>query len=232
MATTPVEMPYPLPVRAKKFILTPQQSVTPVNAGFIQSYERAPPMWMAEYETIPLKAGAAYNDMQSFLQKLNGAEGTFLGYDPRRPSPQAHVNLGPNGTPWHDTITWTAGPFAADTSYANSTISIGGLPIASMTSGLVQVTKGDYISVKVGNIYYLHRVQENRIIATNAGSYYRWQNLSVTPRPVWTPSGTSTLIRYQRPVVQMKMIGGYEEQDTVDGFPSFKWRGVHFVDRT
>jgi hypothetical protein len=236
-APAPLLMPSPLKVNSKVFTLTPNQLTSPIGSGYIQTIEKSPPMWYAEFITPPLADDAAYNAMITFLDGLNGSENTFLGYDPRRNRPQAHKILPLTARPWTNTSVYTNGPVAYSASYSNSTITLIGLSADSATNGLVVITKGDYISFKVGAKIFLHRAMETRTISTSLSGFRAWENLLVTPRPVWAPGDWTNaslyaLCTYVRAPAQMKMIGAYKEDDDVSSFPILSWKSAQFVDRS
>jgi hypothetical protein len=209
----PLEIPTLMGFKTRKFDLTHAQMMSPAGTkGFIQTINRTSPFWYAEYTTAALD-DASYNDARSFLDQLEGSINTFLAYDPRRAMPQAYKAMAVGSNPW-GTATITA------QDYANSTISLG-----AMTNGAV-VTKGDYISVKIGNIWYLFRAQETKTAASNVVA-----SLVVRPRPQIV-GFTTTAIRYQRACIEMKMFGTPEEQVSVGEFPTLSFKAGHFVNRT
>ena len=84
-----VEMPQPLPVNVKTFSQLHVQNVSPVQGGFIQSIDRITPLWTAKYQTPPLLPASA-QVFQAFIDGLQGAANTFLGFDPRVAKPYAY----------------------------------------------------------------------------------------------------------------------------------------------
>lgn len=214
---TPIEMPSPLPVNSKEFDLNFVQDVSPVGAGFIQAIERAPPMWVAKFETPALNVSRA-NALQTFFDDLGGATGAFLAYDPRKPRPQAYMaNIGSEP--------WLANPAVAavvtDADYAGGTLNLALLAVGAI------ITSGDYISYKRGNAWYLHRARAGAV-ANGSGII---TGLPVTPKP---PTSTVDVnARMTKACCAMKILGRVNKTDKLeDPGPRFAWAGVQFVDRS
>lgn len=204
----PLEMPAPLPVRSKTFDLFPQQVVTPIGGGFIQTIDRHQPVWVASWSTPPLR-DERYNLMVAFLDSLEGAAQTFYGYDPRRPTPWAYRTLSIGSAPW-GAATITGGNHNTKELFINAT--------ASLT-----MTPGDYVSFRIGDIWYLFRVQ---VGGTGTGI-----NMLVNPRP---PSfvGQSYPARLIRAGCEMKMTKGSSWQDAVDSNPQVSFNGIQYFERS
>lgn len=217
MATNPVELPVPFPVRAKVFNLMNKQQITPAGSGFIQTITRGTPFWYAEYETPPL-ADNRYNNMIAFLDSLDGSVGTFLAYDPRRPMPWAYRTSPLTATPW--TQPGQTAPRVTAVDYANSIVSMDRLAVGAI------LTKGDYFSVKVGNIWHLHRIVGNYTTVSTTQA-----NIVVRPRPIFAATSLPA-VRYVKACCEMKLSVPYEEDDDVDTFPILRFKGVQFRDRT
>ena len=208
-----LEIPSLVGFNSKVFDIGHYQSMNPTgNTGFIQTLNRSSPTWFAEYGT-PGLIGERYNETRSFLDLLEGSMNPFLGFDPRRPMPYAYRTLSTSATPWG-----TAPKITAQ-DYANSLITI-----ADTTVGAV-ITKGDYISVQVNNIWYLFRVQENWV---SLGTPF---SIVVKPRPNIAGLVGNEPIRYRKACIEMKMIGGVEESDSVDDLPAFRFRAAQFTRR-
>ena len=208
-----LEIPTLVGFREKKFNIRHAQQVTPVGTnGFLQTINRTSPFWAAEFETKPL-TGDAYDDAIVFLDALEGSMNTFLGYDPRRIMPKAYYGQVEGSNPWGATPRITA------QSYSASTINLD-----QMTNGAI-ITKGDYISVKIDNIWYLFRAMQDHTVSGTTVS-----SLLVKPRPNIANFAT-TAIRYQRAVAEMKLIGEYEEDDSVESFPVFRFRAGQYINR-
>jgi hypothetical protein len=209
-----LEIPAAMGFNSKVFDIGHFQQNNPSgDVGFIQTINRSSPAWVAEY-TTPGLVGDAYNETRSFLDLLEGSMNTFLAYDPRRPMPYAYRTMSTASTPWGVT------PRIIGQDYANSLIALDQMAPGAM------VTKGDYISVKVGDIWYLFRAQQTR----NADGSGGIGNLLVKPRPQIV-SLVATTIRYQKACIEMKMIGDAEETDSVESFPSFRFRAGQFTRR-
>lgn len=213
---TPVEMPYPLPVNTKVFDLNFNQDVSPVGSGFIQTIERAYPMWVCSFDTPPL-IDDRLNTFQAFLDALEGAFVPFLGFDPRRPKPYYYRTAPLASQPWTaGTVTVNSGNHVA------STLSLSGFVAGA------HLTRGDYIAHQQGDGpgWYLHRVRAN-INADGSGNC----SPVVTPRPLDTFA--SSPARLTRACAAFKMLGRPKTKDGVgDGGTSFSFQGVQFIDRS
>jgi hypothetical protein len=214
MSIVPVEMPNPLPVNAKTFDLGYIQDMTPVGAGFIQTIERSSALWMASYTTPPL-SNIREQAFQAFIDSLYGAQGSFLGFDPRRPRP---LNSGASGSPWAATL--GVQPTCTAASYAD-----GQLAVSLLAVGF-QFAPGDYVAFQRSNAWYLHRVI---IPATVAGD--GTVTLNVVPRPI--SSSTVVNCRFNRAACAMKIIGKVNKADKVlDSGPTYTFTAAQFIDRT
>ncbi len=211
--TAPIEMPVPLPVNSKVFDLNFNQAISPIGAGFIQTLDRAEPMWVAQYSTPPL-VDSRDIIFQAFLDKLNGSGNCFLGFDPRRPKPWAY--RASTVEAWLANPATPAQVVAAD--YSDSTLVVTGLLAAAV------ITPGDYISYKRGNAWYCHRVITGGTAVGGAIT------LLVTPRP--RSSVTSVAARMLRAPAAMKIMGRVEKNDKIDTFPQYTFSAVQFIDRT
>ncbi len=209
----PIEMPVPLPVNSKVFDLNFVQAVSPVGAGFIQTLDRAEPMWVAQYTTPPLNDTREVA-FQSFLDKLNGSGNCFLGYDPRRPKPWAYRQA--------TSEVWLANP-AVSAQVSEADYSDSALTLTGLLSNAV-LTAGDYIAYKRSNAWFCHRVVTGGV--ASAG------NLTVTVVPRPRNSVTAVNARLLRAPAAMKLIGRIEKQDKVDSLPQYTFSAVQFIDRT
>lgn len=205
-----LEMPPYL--NSRKFRLSTAQQVTPSGeSGFIQTLDRTSPFWRAEY-TTPGLTGDRYNEMVTFFDKLEGAIGTFLAFDPRRPMPWAYRNQPLASTPW-------GAPSAVAYSYANSTVTLSGV-----TAG-ANLTAGDYISFQQGIIWFLFRLQQS-YVSTGANIV-----AVVKPRPNIV-GALNAVVRYKQACCEMKMLGLYDENDEVSEVgPSFSFSGTQYIAR-
>jgi hypothetical protein len=217
---TPIEVPIGLVFNSKVFDIGRYEQVSPGGAGFIQTIQRSEPLWYAQYNTPPLRDDR-YDQTIAFLLALEGATETFLAYDPRRPMPRAYAGLPITSDPW--TLVGQTSPRVTATNFANSTLTLD-----RMATGAV-VTSGDYISFQIGKIWYLYRVQVGGIV-TGTNSLV----VTVKPRPnLYT--GATTLpaaVRYRRACFQAKVIGGYQEEDSVDTLPKFGFKCFQMLDRS
>lgn len=215
--TLQLEIPLKMGFTTKTFILGYKQQTTVQTGGFLQTLDRTTPMWFAEYRTPPLRPDR-YNDAIGFLLQLDGAMETFLAYDPRRPMPYSHRTAAIGTNPWK----WASAgnPQVTAYDYTTSTITLG-----KMLAGSV-VTPGDYISFKIGNIWYLYRVSVGGVVP--AGNALAVQ---VKPRPQIV-GFVPTDIRYQKAVCEMKMIGGIQEEDSVESLPVLSFKAFQFMNRT
>jgi hypothetical protein len=209
-----IEMPPYL--NSKVFDLNYNQQLSASGtSGFIQTLDRSSPVWLAEYAT-PALNGDRYNDWNAFFDALEGSIGTFLAYDPQRPMPYAYRTLSIVSDPW--TQVGQVAPRVTAQDYANSTITLDRLQTGAI------ITKGDYISVLIGAIWYLFRAQASYTVVGNG------QVVSVKPRPNIVGL-VATNIRYRRACIEMKMIGKPEESGRVDDLPSFRFRAGQYTNR-
>lgn len=200
-----LELPTSFPVKVKSFRLIHKQQVTAAGAGFVQTIDRANPMWVCEYQTSPISNTTTYGAMIAFLESLEGSMNTFLGYDPKRPKPLDNV-LNQSAAPTGVTVT------ALD--WTNSQITLAGM-------GSNTLNIGDYISYQFGNIWRLYKVTTQRV-----GNGV----VTVKPRPI-VHTGLPLAARLNRPCAEFKMMGDYTEEDTVDSYPILRFAGYQFVNR-
>ena len=165
----PIEIPQGLMFNSKVFDLGRYQSISPGGAGFIQTVERAEPLWFAEYNSIPLN-DSRYAEMSAFRDFLEGATESFLGYDPRRQMPLAYASLPITADPW--TQVGQVAPRVTAMDFAASTLSLDRMAVGAI------VSPSDYISLNVGKIWYLWRVQTGGTVG-GPGTI----DLVVKPRP-------------------------------------------------
>lgn len=210
----PLEIPLGLGFNRKVFELGFYQENSPGMAGFIQTFDRATPMWYAEYTTPPLNNDRE-NDARGFFGLLEGSIQTFLASDPRRLMPRAYASLPLINDPW--TLSPNAAPRVTAFSFVNGTLTFD-----RFATGAI-ITVGDYISFKLGNTWYLFRALET--LTTISAT----PTIRVEPRPNLV--GTLPVdIRYRRPVCAMKIIGGVKWEDTVDSPPQCSFKAFQFLD--
>lgn len=208
-----IEIPTTVGFKSRSFDLRHAQQVTNVGgSGFIQTINRSAPFWTAEYETPPMN-DTKENEARVFLDSLEGAMNTFLAYDPKRIMPQAYKGLSEGSAPWGT-------PTITGYDYANSNIDL-----ASMTVG-AQITKGDYISVEIDDVWYLFRAMQS--VTVGVGGTVA--DLIVRPRPNFL-SFSTTAIRYIRACCEMKMIGEPKWADEVGIPASVQFAAGQFVNR-
>lgn len=215
----PIEIPTGLVFNSKTFDVGYYQQVSPGGGGFVQTIQRGEPMWYAEYSTPPLRDDR-YDEAIAFKLALEGSLETFLAYDPRRIMPRAYSFLPITADPW--TQSGQVAPRVTAVDYAAGTLSLDRLATGAI------VTAGDYISFKIGKIWYLFRVMDGGIVAANS------LVVEVRPRPILYP-GATTLpanIRYRRACFQAKIVGGMKEEDSVDSLPKFKFTCFQMIDRS
>lgn len=207
-----LEMPSPLPVNAKNFDLGYAQDVSPVGTAFNQTIERAPPRWTATYSTPPLGPERDHV-LQAFLDQLDGAAGTFLGFDPRRPRPW--TSRFDNSNVWENVPGTPSQCTAAN--HDDSQLLLDG-----MVTGFT-LTAGDYISLKRGNAWYLHRVIDNPV--ANGSNLL---NANVRPRPVSSIDPVD--VRLVRPCAEMFIIGKYKKEDQVSDIgPKYSFSAMQYI---
>lgn len=213
---TPVEMPNPLPVNSKQFDLNLIQSNSPAGSQFLQTIERAPPLWIAKYST-PNLSPEREQIFQAFIDSLEGSLVPFLAFDPRKPRPWAYRSVA--GEPWIAPGQSYCRVLGGN--YAASTINLDRFAVGAT------ITAGDYISIKISNQWFLWRAGETRT-ADGSGLI---TGLKVTPRP---PTYTTTQnARLVRACCTMKMIGLPQKEDSVaDIGPKYSFQAVQFKDRS
>lgn len=215
---TPVEMPNPLPVNSKEFDLNYTQSMSPSGAQFIQTIERAPPAWIAKYQTPPLSEEREQL-FQAFIDSLEGNMVPFLAHDPRRPRPLAYKSI--PGEPWklaeYDSIQLVAADHTAST-----------LRLHYFNPGAV-LKRGDYISFMVDNAWYLYRAT-TEATADGIGKI----DISVVPRPTTKIEGTGGIdVRLVRACCAMKILGRVQKNDQVSDIgPKYTFDAVQFKDKS
>lgn len=208
-----IEIPTGVGFTSKNFDIGFAQQLTPAGTqGFIQTVNRTSPFWVAELQSNKLDRDVE-NEARTFFDALEGSMYTFLGWDPKRVMPYAYR------TQSLASIPWGAAPTITAQNYAASTIALG-----SMDDGAI-VTKGDYISVQIGGIWYLFRALQTRVAASNVIT-----DLLVKPRPQIVSFAT-TAIRYKKACIEMKVMGKVDWEDRVDDFASFSFRAAQFTAR-
>lgn len=215
----PIEMPSPLPVNSKLFDLNYNQDVSPAGAGFVQTIQRAEPMWIAQYSTPPL-TDERDQIFQTFLDTLDGSMNTFIGYDPRRPRPYMYrqaLGFGLTSAPWERASGVAPQVIARD--YGTRVLMLSGMTTDS------QLIRGDYISYLEDNTWFCHRV-----IVPGIADSMGLMSIGVTPRP--RSSVTAANVRLIRAGAAMKIMGRVAKKDTVESFPSYSFNAVQFIDRT
>lgn len=206
-----IEIPSLLGFKSRVFKLVHNQQVSAVNGGYSQTLERQIPTWYAEYETPPLN-GNTYNDAIAFMESLEGSMNSFLGYDPRRMKPFGHPTVGLGGSPW-GTPTFTG------YSTVNSTLTLTGFAANS------KVSPGDLISFFDTKAWWLFRAVSSHTVSGGP------IDVTVKPRPQPAIQPGPHTLRYMKPVVEMKMIGNYDEKDSVDSFPAITFKAAQFINR-
>ena len=216
----PIEAPNELVFNTRVFDIGRLQQISPGGGGYIQTFDRSTPMWFAELGTPPLN-DQRYQQVQAFFDQLEGSANSFLCYDPRRPMPFAYRTQPVTADPWTQTI--YPAPVVNAFDFANSTLTLG-----KMQNGAI-ISLGDYISFKIGNIWYLFRVTGGPYTVDSSNVI----KVAVQPRPnlVGFVSG-ATPIRYRRPCFEGKIIGAPDWTDSVDSFPSCKFKVVQFINRS
>lgn len=203
-------------IRSRKFDLLHAQQLSPSGEfGFIQTMRRTSPFWMAEYTTGPLTE-TQWQEWTYFFDQLEGSMYTFLAYDPRRPMPYFYRTQPLGNDPW--TQAGQVAPRVTAQDFTNSTLTLDRLATGAL------ISRGDYISVKVGNIWYLFRSQTQLTVVGSGAT------ISVKPRPQ-IMSLVASDIRYRRASCEMKMLGRPEEEDTVDSLPSYRFRAGQYTAR-
>lgn len=118
--------------------------------GTAQVMENAVPLWMAEYQVVPMYADD-FQRFQAWLNSLRGGQKMFWGYDPAREYPAYYGASAP-----------AASCTLATTVSSGFSIALSGLP-----SGY-RFTAGDLVSVRTATSRSLHEVQEDVTATTSA----------------------------------------------------------------
>jgi hypothetical protein len=220
MSAAPLVMPPEFAVREKTFHLVYRQQMTNVEGGFIQTLDRGTPVWVAEYTTAPLN-GPRYNEAIAFVDALEGSANSFLGYDPRRKMPYAYKGQPITNDPW--TLTGQAAPRVTAIDYALSQVTLDRLQTGAI------ISKGDQFAVYFNPGWLLFR-SASAAVVTGTNSV----TITVKPRPSVSLLGAVLPLNivYRKPAAEMKMIGNFNETDTVDSLPVLSFKAVQFVDRT
>jgi hypothetical protein len=220
MSAAPLVPPIEFAVREKTFRLVYRQQLTNVEGGFIQTLDRGTPVWVAEYTTAPLN-DLRYNEAIAFCDALEGSANSFLGTDPRRRMPYAYKGQPIGNDPW--TQTGQAAPRLTAIDYALSQVTLDRLQTGAV------ISKGDQFGVYFNPGWLLFRIATAAVV-TGTHSV----TLTVKPRPSTSLLGAVLPLNivYRRPAAEMKMIGNFNEQDSVESLPVLSFKAVQFIDRT
>lgn len=211
----PLEMP-PY-IRSFEFDTDYIQQLSPTGEqGFVQTINRSAPVWRAKFVTGGLNE-QRWQEMTYFKDMLEGSIGTFLGYDAKRPMPYAYRGASLAADPW--TQTGQVAPRITAQDYAASTITLDRLQNGAI------ITIGDYISVKVGLLWFLFRSMQ-----TVAGVAGNTATIVVKPRPQ-IPSLVATNIRYRQACCEMKVIGRFDTGESLEELPSWTFNAAQYMAR-
>lgn len=206
-----ISLPTQFGVKEKSFQIGYKQQITPGGGGYIQTIDRASPMWTADYTTGTMDE-ATKGIVQAALDALEGAMGSFLAYDPARLMPLAYANQPLAATPW-------GSPTCSAYSFANSQ-----LTLSSMTPGAI-VSYGDYISIYDGVAYWLYR-SRSQLLVDGTGTV----TLNVSPRP-YSATLTGKAVVYRKAPAEMKIPNGIKETSAVGQGTVLTFTGVQFIKR-
>lgn len=148
--------------------------------GTAQVMENAPPLWMAEYQAVPMYA-EDFQRFQAWLNSLRGGQKMFWGYDPAREYPAYYGASAP-----------------ANSCTLATTVSSGfSLALSGLPSGY-RFTAGDLVSVRTATSRSLHEVQEDVTATTSA-------TITVEPRIAITLT-SSAQVDLVRAAAKMRLV--------------------------
>jgi hypothetical protein len=184
--------------RQPRFNLRYRQEFARSASGRLQGKDLGPPVWEAEFDSVPLGLGAADGLMADFLS-LGGLRQSFLAYDPVRPAPLS-VQGGSLSA------LQSASVVAAFISTDRARVRLEGLP-----AGFV-ISRGDRLGLRgVTGREYLFAVSEGAVASGLgvAGPF------TVSPSvPVSIAAGAvATLIK---PMIEMRLVPGSLDDPYVD----------------
>ena len=206
----PIEMPFPNKMVSMAFNILRDEVFNPQISGGGQVIRRSSPVWVGSWSTTSLQP-EDYGTLRAWLDSLDGSIGTFLGYDARRSMPIKYVTQ-PGTTPWGSMV-------ISGASFANSTLSYTGA-----TAGF-QLERGDYISFKDGNIWYLYRVYISHTVPGSGAG-----DISVSPRPPALSTLAPFPVRLERPAAEMRLLPNTTTpEDTVQNFGHIAFKAVQYI---
>lgn len=188
-------------VLTTSFRLRSRQSISRTAAGQALAYDFGVAVWTASYETVKMSMDDCV-DFEAQLHALEGAAGTFYGWDTRRIYPRAY----PTGS-FSDTGTILS--LNAD----GKSIAFTGLPASFV------INRGDYFQVTVSGTPRLYQMSES---VTANGSGVTAQK---TAEPHYDPATTTGLaVKFYNPACLMRIEPGsvqFNLQDKALGTVSF-----------
>lgn len=188
-------------VLTTKFRLMPRQSISRTGAGQALAYDFGVAVWSASYETVKMTMDDCV-DFEAQLHALEGAAGTFYGWDTRRIYPRAY----PTGS---FVDSGTIKTLNAD----GKSLAFDTLPAS------FAINRGDYFQVTVGGAPRLYQMSES---VTANGSGVTAQK---TAEPHYDPATTTGLaVVFANPACVMRIEPGsvqFNLQDRALGTVSF-----------
>jgi len=148
--TYPREFPAGSDFESVQFDLQRYDLTSQAVRGTAQVMENAVPLWMSEYQVVPMER-EGFQRFQAWLNSLRGGAKHFWGHDPAREYPAYY---GPSAPANSCTL--------ATTVSAGFTLALSGLP-----SGY-RFTTGDLVAVRTETSRSLHEVQEDVTATTSA----------------------------------------------------------------
>lgn len=163
---TNLTLPSSAKIAGQNFRLDRRMAINALRGGYHQVAELANPLWVCELETTQLSR-ALGGQWKWLLSRMKPGQFIVELWDAGRPLPYAYRSGGSWGSP---TVTAV--------SYANSTITLGGLAAGAI------ITEGDYGAWQDGPARRLHILGSG--VADGSGVV----TLDVEPRPPSTPKAT------------------------------------------
>ena len=190
-----------------RFRLVARSETSRATSGVTRVKEIGPPLWTAEFQTVPM-TGADATRMAAWLDSLDNGVGTFTAYDVRTPLPAADPT----------------GAFDVSAAQISSTPS-GAIAIKNLPIGYT-VTAGDYLAFDWGSGQRaFHRVMETatRVSGTPAVT------VEVRPHIRGTPAADTPITLIRPRAVWMLDPGSVETATVQLVATQFSWTATQVV---
>lgn len=204
---TPRDMISQVRWRKPQLKLIRRQQISRTAGGRVNAQDLGPPIWTAEFESVPRRHEDAARLMTDF-ETLNGAVHSFYLYDPLRPWPASLED--PDGSAL-EAATVTVSAIHAQ----RTALTLTGLPVGFVLTG------GDYISIEtITGIEFFKIARANGGTANASGTT---PEMEVVPaiRPSVAVGNAVTLIK---PMVEMRLEPGSLD----DPWRDLKHRAITF----